>query len=101
MTACSSADRTTVVVPKSHSIPHEATSSLLVETVTKKPYEYQIQIEQLIRKNLSTSLVDNGIFKSVSNRSSDSNYRIDAQLKKGRIRSPAARVMFGFMAGRS
>lgn len=101
MTACSSAGRTKVAVPKSHSIPHEATSSLLVESVTKKSYQYQIQIEQLIRKGLSTSLVNSGIFKSVSNRSSDSDYRIDARIQRIRIRSPAARVLFGFMAGRS
>lgn len=101
MAACSSAGRTTVAIQKSHSIPHEATASLLVKSVTRKPYGYQIQIEQLIRKDLSTGLVDAGIFKSVSNRSNESDYQIDARIEKVRIRSPATRVLFGFMAGRS
>ena len=101
LTACSSAGRTIVTTLKSQSIPRDATASLIVKSVTRKPNKFQFEIEQLLRKDLSTGLVDAGIFRSVSNPSNEADYQIDARIEGIRIISVGQRIWMGFMSGRS
>ena len=101
LAACSSAGRTTVEIKKTQEIPQNSTATLQVASVTKKPHKYQFEIEQLIQKDLSAGLVNAGLFKAVDRQSNASDYRIDLQIERVRIRSATARVLFGFMAGRS
>ena len=101
LSACSSVGRTTTATPKTHSIPHEATATLIVKSATPKPNKFQFEIEQLLRKDLALELVNAGIFKSISNLSDASDYRIYVQIDDILIISGGQRFWLGLLASRS
>lgn len=100
--ACSSSGRTSVLTENPDPIRRGATASLSVVSVAEKPLRKQFEVEQSLRENISERLVNSGIFRRVSiNPDEAADYRINIRIDGMRIRSGAARVIFGIFAGRS
>lgn len=98
---CSSVGRTSVTTQTPVSIPHEATASLLVKYTAKNSNKYQVQIQQLLSKDLATGLVSAGIFRLVTRVANAADYKIDARIEGVRIISGGQRFWLGAFAARS
>lgn len=101
LAACSSVGRTTVGVQKAHVIEPGASAVLAIKSSVRKPGRYQGEAESRLRSQLSTGLVNAGVFRTISGSAEDADYRIVVRIDKVRIRAVATRIWLGAFAARS
>ena len=103
LAACSSTGQTSTAVEKSVAIPSNSTAFLLVKARLKKDHRYKERVLETVSQQLSSGLVEQGVFRSVSTAAgaAPAAYTIDLTVNRIRVVTPGGRVMFGFMAGRN
>ena len=101
LAACSSTGKTTSTSATSATIPRNTTAVLSVKANLAKDHRYKDKVLETLREKLSSELVAEGIFKSVSVAPASGDYQVDVEVTRIRVVTPGGRVMFGFMAGRN
>lgn len=100
LTACA-AGESKFMTPKSHAIPVGANASLEVKFTAKEPQEYQAEITQMLRKELSRALVAAGVFRKIRDLGDPAGYQVGVGVEKVYIVPPGTRAMLGALAGKS
>ena len=101
LSGCSSVGKTTITTRSSLDIPSQSTAALNIGFDTDTRHQYQTEIDRRLRQELSTNLINVGIFSSVERNTGDVDYLINIRVGKISIVSPGTRLLFGILSSRS
>lgn len=101
LVGCGSVGKTSITSQTSLQISSQSTAAINLKYDTGTRHPNQTDIDNRLYKELSENLINRGIFRSVERNTRDADFLINIRVLKIKVVSPAVRILFGILAGRS